>query len=69
MTRRLVLDAKTLRERAAAPEQCFVCGRVRGNGLNWTTDSNGLVRCPKHEVGVSRFVTLGDLVAAKRGRP
>lgn len=35
MTRRLVLDAETLRERAAAPEQCFVCGRVRG--LNWTT--------------------------------
>ena len=66
MTRRLIFDAKALRERVAPEECCFVCGRVL---KNWTTDSNGNARCPRHEVGVDRFVTLGDLVAAKRGRP
>jgi hypothetical protein len=68
MTRRLIFDAKALRERAA-PEECYVCGQAKINGLNWTTDPHGNARCPRHEVGVDRFVTLGDLVAAKRSRP
>lgn len=61
--------------------RCYVCDRsaeieegvVAGvyfsrPPLNWSKDKNGNDRCPRHDVE-GRFVTLGDLINAKRRSP
>lgn len=76
MTRRLVLDVRDRPHKLVL--ECYCCARraeveegvVAGvhfsrPPLNWTKDKNGNDRCPKHGVE-GRFVTLGDLIEAKR---
>lgn len=77
MTRRLVLDVADRPHKLVL--RCYACERSaeveEGPGfvrhpLNWTKDANGNDRCPRHS-GVEserRFVTLGDLIEAKKQR-
>lgn len=79
MTRRLVLDVHDRPHKLVL--RCYVCYRSaeveEGNDggaywsrppLNWSKDKNGNDRCPRHGVE-GRFVTLGDLINAKRRSP
>ncbi|GMV17993.1 MAG: hypothetical protein AMXMBFR56_62170 [Polyangiaceae bacterium] len=76
MTRRLTIDVadrphKLVLEcyccaRRAEVEEGVVAGvRFSRPPLNWTKDKYGNDRCPRHGVE-GRFVTLGDLINAKR---
>lgn len=70
MTRRLALDRSH-----KLVLRCYICdctseveegpGFVR-HPINWTKDLHGNDRCPRHGLEERRFVTLGDLVNAKR---
>lgn len=73
MTRRLVLDVRDRPHKLVL--ECYCCGAKveveQGPGfvrwpINWTKDANGNDRCPKHDFEQPRFVTLGDLIEAKR---
>lgn len=70
MTRPRVIEVRDLRPHTVVLE-CYCCALKveveRGSRppLNWTKDKNGNDRCPRHGVE-SRFVTLRDLIEAKR---
>lgn len=71
MTRRLTIDVCDRPHKLVL--ECYCCRakvEVPDFGrwpLNWTKDSDGNDRCPRHETGRPKFVTLGDLIEAKRG--
>lgn len=72
MTRRLVLDVTDRPHKLVL--RCYCCDSTAEveesagffrRPINWTKDPQGNDRCPRHGVE-GRFVTLGDLINAKR---